>query len=84
MGMFFTYCLISYAPDVDSTVRSGGTNVAAKPAVKKASNTQVKDGPNIVKVEGEIHTSFCCRLQILLEKGFCFPLLSCLLFWVLN
>lgn len=38
--------------DVDSTVRSSGTNVAATATVKKASNmAQVKDGPNVVKVE---------------------------------
>ena len=51
--------------------------MAATATVKKASNmAQVKDGPNVVKVEGEIYTSFYCRLQIIADDSFFFLLLS--------
>ena len=51
--------------------------MAATATVKKASNmAQVKDGPNVVKVEGEIYTSFYCRLQIIADDSFFFFFLS--------
>ena len=41
---------------------------------------QVKDGPNVVKVEGEIYTSFYCRLQIIADNSFFFSFSPSLLF----
>lgn len=46
--------MFSYTSEVESGVRSSSSSSAATAANKKASNmAQVKDGPGVIKVEGE-------------------------------
>ncbi len=58
---------------MESGVRSSNSSSAATAANKKASNmAQVKDGPGVIKVEGE--TYFIYRLQMVVESYGFFPL----------
>lgn len=48
------YSFLSYTSDAESGLRSSGASVAAAAGNKKPSNmAQVKDGPGVIKVEGD-------------------------------
>ena len=66
---------------MESGVRSSNSSSAATAANKKASNmAQIKDGPGVIKVEGE--TYFIYKLQMVVESyGFFFPFLLIYIFY---